>query len=826
MQRFWSALAVQAGKHAVWVVIIGTVVTVVLGLGITQLDFATGQDSYLNKDDQVAIDNVEYQDLFGGQAMLTAIAMDEGHTVDELFDAAGREQFTQFHDAVTTSDKVHGVISPLAIVEFADSLVQSPDGNPTSSIAGGALQTALEEETPGTPEAEARLADATATLERLGAVPLDQRTLDNPDWVDFLVYDNEGDIRLAHRAFIIDDRNAAIVTRLVGNQSIEDEGEASELVQREAARLEFENATVTTTGAPVLLKEINDYLRGGMLTLGAAAVGIMIVILLVLFSVRWRLLPLAVVLVGVIWAFGLAGYLGIPLTVVTIAGLPVMLGIGIDYAIQMHARVEEEAILDRSPHPIQETARNLGPALLVVTFDAIFAFAALRFAQVPMIRDFGLLLAVGIAAICLCSIILPLSILGIRELRSPTTGRDYREGALGRLVVFLGRVPARLAVPLAVASVAIFFWGIAVEDDLVLQTDPVQWVNQDSQTIEDLRTVEHQTGSSSELGVFVHSDPNDPNGVFSDEFVEYVHGFTREELAQHEGALLTGTSIETAVGDLITVPGASDIAPTGADVEAAFEVAPEDLRISSVADDGTAFNIAFRAGPSSLEDRRPIVEDIRDNTEPPEGITLTPSGLAVVGVGLLENLEANRVELTYLALLFVFLFLALRLRSVVRSLLSLVPVAIAVGTASVVAWAFDLKLSPMTAVGGPLVIAACTEFTSLILLRFVEERGRGYEPRQAMDVAASRTGRAFIVSALTAVSGVAVLSLSSLPLLRDFGRIVAMNVSVALLSALVILPPMLVWADRRNWVSRGLIKPREPYAPAPEVRYPAPAEQT
>ena len=57
-----------------------------------------------------------------------------------------------------------------------------------------------------------------------------------------------------------------------------------------------------------------------------------------------------------IWAFGIAGYLGIPLTIVTIAGLPVMLGIGIDYAIQMHARVEEEVVIDRAEHPIQETA--------------------------------------------------------------------------------------------------------------------------------------------------------------------------------------------------------------------------------------------------------------------------------------------------------------------------------------------------------------------------------------------------------------------------------------------------------------------------------------
>jgi hypothetical protein len=46
-----------------------------------------------------------------------------------------------------------------------------------------------------------------------------------------------------------------------------------------------------------------------------------------------------------------------------------------------------------------------------------------------------------------------------------------------------------------------------------------------------------------------------------------------------------------------------------------------------------------------------------------------------------------------------------------------------------------------------------------------------------------------------------------LPLLRDFGIIVALNVAVALLSALVILPPMLVWADSHNWVSKGLVKP-------------------
>jgi hypothetical protein len=537
-----------------------------------------------------------------------------------------------------------------------------------------------------------------------------------------------------------------------------------------------------------------------MLTLGAIAVGLMVIILLVLFDVRWRLLPLGVILIGVVWAFGLAGYLGIPLTIVTIAGLPVMLGVGIDYAIQMHARVEEEVVIDSEAHPIQETAKNLGPALLVVTFDAVFAFAALRFAKVPMIRDFGLLLAVGIAVICLCSIIAPLAFLGIREYKSPTKGRDFRHGPLGRLVVFLGGAPAKLAPVLVVASVLIFAGGILVEDDLVLQTDPVEWVNQDTDVIRDLDTLDREVHSSSELGIFFRSDE-----VFSDENAAFIHEFADQQLADYPEQLLTASSIVTTVSFLMEIPGAGDVAPTGEDVQAAFDVAPRDIQLSTANTDQGAMNLIFRTGPGGLDARAEVVREIRDTVEPPAGITATPSGLAVVGVGLLDNLEANRILLTYLAILFVFLFLAVRLRSIIRSLLSLVPVLIAVGAASLVAFAFDLKLSPMTAVGGPLVIAACTEFTSLILLRFVEERRRGLPPKEAVDVTASRTGRAFIVSALTAISGVAVIATSSLPLLRDFGLVVAMNVAVALLSALVVLPPMLVWADQRNWVSRGLV---------------------
>jgi uncharacterized protein len=818
MQRFWSWLAVELGRRAGLVALVGLILTLALGYGITRLEFATGQDSYLNKDDEVYIDNVAYQDLFGGQAMLGLITMDDGHTIAELFDADGIAQLRSVHDDLMADDDYVSVITPLIVLEYTDTLVQgsNPGGDPTRGIAGTITRRALAAAEAGSDEAAARQEDTVRTLDRAGAIPPEERTLDNPDWIDFLLFDNTGALRRSQLTFLNDPQHATIVVRLPGNLSIEDEGALAVAAMERMNELSFPNATVTATGVPILLDDINNYLRGGMLMLGGIAVAIMTLILLLLFDVRWRLLPLAVILVGVVWAFGLAGYLGIPLTIVTIAGLPVMLGVGIDYAIQLHARVEEEVILDRSDHPIQETARNLGPALLVVTFDAVFAFLALRFAKVPMIRDFGLLLAVGIVVICVNSIVMPLAALGIREYRSPTKGRDFREGVLGRLTVRLGSLPQAAAIPLAVASVAIFLGGIAVEDDLELQTDPIEWVDQSSQTVQDIHTLEDEVGTAGELGVFVQSDD-----LFTDANLQWMHDFRVEQLAtygpQSESPrrFLTTNSIEQVLSDITYLEGFGDIAPTGAEAELGWAVAPPDIQASLGVPDGTAGNIVFRVSPGSIEDLAVIVNDVRDNIAPPAGTEATPSGLAVVGVGLLENLEANRVLLTYLAMLFVFLFLAVRLRSIVRSVLSLVPVAIAVGTASLVAWLAGFNLSPMTAVGGPLVVAACTEFTSLILLRFVEERARGIEPQEAVDVVAGRTGRAFIVSGLTAIAGVAVLSFSSMPLLHDFGRVVSMNVAVALLSALVVLPPLLVWAERHGWVSRGLIRKPEPFIETP-----------
>jgi hydrophobe/amphiphile efflux-3 (HAE3) family protein len=821
VHKFLASMAVTLGKRAPWVALIALLVTVALGFGATKLEFATGQDSYLNTDEDVYIDNVAYQDLFGGQAMLTLFTMEEGKTVVDLFTSGNLEAMSAIEEALADQEGVLTVVTPATALQFTQNIVTTtPEGevtdNPAISVAGVALLGATERD-PDEAAKAIRSEDSATTLTRLAEVPAAERNFDNPAWVEFLLLDNRGEIRKALRPFFPDLTHAQLVTRLTGNADIEEEGAASEAVVAVVEDQQFENASVLTTGAPVLLKDINDYLKGGFLALGGIAVVLMVLILMATFRVRWRLLSLGVVLIGIIWAFGLAGYLGIPLSVVTISGLPVLLGVGIDFAIQMHSRVEEEVQLDRELHPIQETTTNLVPPLIIATLAGVVSFLALLLARVPMIRQFGVLLALGLVVVLIADVVLTTAALGAREFRKPTPPRDYTTDAIGRGIVKLGSLP-RKAVPVIIAvSVAVFVGGAIVDPLLELQTDPEEWVNQDSEVIADLDVLREEVGSSSELGMFVQSDD-----IFSDETVEFVHDFATDSLEEHD-LLLTASSIVTTVSFLIEIPDTTILPPTGQDVANAYAVAPDAIKASTVAADESALNLIFRTGAGPLQDRAVVVNDIRDSVSPPEGVSATPSGLAVVGVGLLENLEANRTLLTYVALGAVFVFLMIRLKSPVRGLLCMIPVLMGVGATSLVAYAAGFKLSPLTALGGPLVIAACTEFTSLILTRHMEERGRGLAAQDAADIAAARTGRAFAASALATVAGVGVLATSPLPLLRDFGIITSMNVGVALLSALIILPPLMVWADDKGWVhDEGRVTPGTAGRPSKQrqaVRY-------
>ncbi|MEO6571921.1 MAG: MMPL family transporter, partial [Ilumatobacteraceae bacterium] len=359
---------------------------------------------------------------------------------------------------------------------------------------------------------------------------------------------------------------------------------------------------------------------------------------------------------------------------------------------------------------------------------------------------------------------------------------------------------------------------------------------QGSQVVTDIKTLEDSSGFATTLGVLVQA-----NNVYDQDVIDLIDEFTISAEARPEVA--ASSSLVNTMAKIITVPGASVIPPTSDDIVAAAAVMPPAIARALVNEAGTSAQVNLRLAPASLEERAVLVADLRDDLDQriaaldppadsilvqglPDGqpaVRATPAGLATVGIGLLENLSANRAALTYLALCLAGLWLMLRFRSLSRALLALVPVFLAVGASSLIVAFLGIQLSPLTTVSGPLVIASCTEFSVLILGRYLEERQKGLPSREASDTAAARTGRAFFTSACTTIGGFAVLMISPLPLLRDFGVIVTLNVAIALLAALSVMPPIMVWVDDRGWLG---IEPQIDPDHSVRLAAPLPGDQT
>ena len=152
------------------------------------------------------------------------------------------------------------------------------------------------------------------------------------------------------------------------------------------------------SGAPVVVDGLARALKDALLVLFAVAVAVMALTLVAIFRSRFRLLPLGIALAAAGLTFGLLGLAGGSLTMASIAVLPILIGLAVDYAIQLQARYDE-AVEEGAAgaEAARQAAARGGPTIGTACLATAAGFLALQLSPTPMVRSFGLLLVVGIA---------------------------------------------------------------------------------------------------------------------------------------------------------------------------------------------------------------------------------------------------------------------------------------------------------------------------------------------------------------------------------------------------------------------------------------------
>ncbi len=676
-------------------------------------------------------------------------------------------------------------------------------------------------------------------------------SLDDPAFVSTLVFDSAKPVGTPKQrfAYLFPSPDAALISvRMQAGLSAAARAHTIALIGQAAAMKQWHLAhgeTYLVTGEPAIVADLTSSISHSIELLGLAVLAMMAIALSLIFRGRPRLLPLVVAMLATALTFGALSLISSSLTVAQVAVLPVLFGLAVDYAIQFQSRAGEilAAGAPGTRAAVREAARVSAPTIATAVAASAAATLVLVLSPVPMVRGFGVLLAAGIGIAFACALTVgsaALVVAGRRESeRSPGAppsdsghgvwagvrsvslwrwARGLAESArrLARELVApawrgarelltnnsLTRFVSLMALDRAVRHpgrvlgvglvLAVLGWGLDTQTQV--QTNIEKLVPQDTASLRNLHTLEQLSGVGGVIDLTIGG-------------ADAVKPATIEWMSSYEGAMLKrfGYTAQRGCGrarlcpafslpDLFNHEGAGSKL-SSAEVNGLLAAIPPYFSQDVIAPGRRLATLAFGIKLMSLDEQQRVVEAMRASLHPPKGVSAQLVGLSVLAAQANAQVASpwRRLQTLLIGLAAVAVVLLIAFAGDVRRALTpLTPIVLASGWSALILFIVRVPLNPMSLALGALVIAIATEFSVLLSERHRQERAAGHDVVQALVRTYRHTGAAVAASGVTAIMGFGVLVLSDIAMLRDFGLVTVIDLSVSLVGVLIALPAALV----------------------------------
>ncbi|MGO8904653.1 MAG: efflux RND transporter permease subunit [Solirubrobacteraceae bacterium] len=653
-------------------------------------------------------------------------------------------------------------------------------------------------------------------------------SIEDPNFVSTLVFDSSkpAGTPKARFAYLFPSPDSALISvrmrsglsERARTQTIDEIRRAVEMPQW---RLQH-GESYLVTGEPVIVSDLNGAITHSIELLLLVVALVMACTLGLIFAGRPRLLPLGVALLAAAITFGALSLVGASLTMASIAVLPVLVGLAVDYAIQFQSRVEEGFVQDPQatdrPAIVRRTAALAGPTLATAAAASAAAILMLALSPVPMVRGFGVLLAVGVGIALFCALSAGAAVLALPR-RAPRAGAHTRVGValraawLGARELLLdnrfNRLLSRVALVGAVrrpwrvlaVGLALAALGWALDGQTKVETDITKLVPQNLSSLQSLSVLERATGVGGEIELMVTG-----RNVTKASTIEWMSSYENAVLERYGYSSAGGCAKARlcpafSLPDLFqgqTTPTAGRPKLTQADVSGLLSAIPSYFSQDVITADRSAATLTFGIRLMGLDQQERLIEGMRRALHPPSGVRAQIVGLSVLAAksGAQVASPWRRLETLIAGLVAVALVLLIAFRgNRRRALAPLAPIVLATGWSGLILFAVRVPLNPMSVTLGVLVIAISTEFSVLLSERHRQERLAGHDTVQALRRSYRHTGAAVAASGVTAIAGFGVLAFSDIRMLRDFGLVTLIDLSVSLIGVLLALPAAIVIAE-------------------------------
>ncbi len=602
---------------------------------------------------------------------------------------------------------------------------------------------------------------------------------------------------------------------------------------------QFTSISIQATGESIVSTQINDVAMDAMTIIGPAIFIIILCILFIAFrKPSYIILPVIVFAFSCVWLFGTMALLGISFNIIAVALLPLNIGLGVEYSVNLLFNYRTEINKGRTPaEAIRLSIKEVGIAIFLAWFTTFVAFLSFLSATLPPVRDFGLFLALGITYTFIITMTLMVALRYIIDRKKPavqvTTKQQTASMTLvmSRVAHFLLRHEKKVFLVTILICIGM---GSAVTQ-LTSGFSMNQFIPQDNPALQLFAQIGEDFPFSSQDQEYILIEGNVAT-VQTLQGLQSTHEKMNDDryVARRSDGSTKTESIFTIIQQAVVnnhslveafnIDETSSIPQTDADVQGLY-----DYLLSSEEYEMQVAGLLYKNGSeytatilrvyvdigSGSEDMTKQFEqlsneltgDLSDYGESSSIIT----GTLLITLSILKNMTESQILSTVICFVLAAIMLSLIYRNPLLGLIAMIPVSISIIWVLGSMYFIGYTLNILTITVTCITIGVGIDYACYITERFRLVADQTGDVTKAVTETISRTGSAILIAALSSMFGFGVLAFAPIPPEQQFGIITALTLVYAFITSIVVLPLVLArWANWRKKHKGYIIHPGPP----------------
>lgn len=477
--------------------------------------------------------------------------------------------------------------------------------------------------------------------------------------------------------------------------------------------------------------------------------------------------------------FGVLGIVWPELTIISVASVALLMGLGVDYSIHLMNRFAEENNLDDNLKRTEKTLRSTGKAVLLSTVTTMIGFGSLMISSMSPMVAFGFACSLGILFCFISSIIIVPCLSLLLKFEKPSSFSGWIKFAN-----FVLDNKKRIIV------LAIFFavMSLIVLPQVKTDVNYLSMAPEGIPAVEAMQKYSDNFGGGANFNAFMIT--TDPGALKESEVIDAIYDMQLE--MQDQGVYTYSIANEYKnINDLIQ---RNDFVYKICDLADVNSILLDAIVEEGLISEDYSKTLVFVYIPvgMSIKEMQELIDNINSITEattlPYNGRASYLTGQDAVNVAINQKLKDEQTRSMIIALLLVLAALIFIFKSSIYGLLTMVPIGFVLVWEPGFLVAFDIPLSVVTISIASIMIGIGIDYGVHITQRVKEGINDGLPKDDATKIAIEKTGLSLVEAAITTIAGIASIFFIGIPALQDFGLVVIVMTAFSCVAAALILP--------------------------------------